>query len=155
MRERSATSWQAEPRDVLWLAAAVLLTAGFAAYANAFHGPFVFDDLSAIERNASLRVLWPPWRWLAAPPGSAMAGRPVLNLTFAIDYALGGLDVRGYHAVNVAIHLIAGVVLFGVVRRTLFAERMRDRQARMEERMKRMEERMRSDAPPGTSAPRR
>lgn len=122
MRQRSATSSPAEQPEFIWLAAAVLLTAGFAAYANAFHGPFVFDDVTAIVKNASLRG---PWQWLAAPAGSAMAGRPVLNLTFAIDYALGGLDVRGYHAVNVAIHLAAGAVLFGIVRRTLLSERFR------------------------------
>jgi hypothetical protein len=54
LRLRSATSSRAEQPDVIWLAAAILLTAGFAAYANAFHGPFVFDDEIAIVRNASL-----------------------------------------------------------------------------------------------------
>src|SRR5262245_61513806 len=112
---------RAEPPEVVWLAAAVLLTAGFAAYANAFGGPFVFDDLTAIVNNASLRQLWS-----FPPPGSVTSGRPVLNLTLAINYALGGLDVRGYHAVNIAIHLAAGVALFGVVRQTLLSERMRE-----------------------------
>jgi tetratricopeptide (TPR) repeat protein len=102
------------------------MTAGFAAYANAFTGPFVFDDVTAIVANASLHALWPP-RWLQAAPGSVVSGRGVLNLTFAVNYALGGLDVRGYHAVNVAIHLLAGAALFGVVRRTLLSERMRKR----------------------------
>ena len=126
MRQRSATSSRAAQPEFIWLAAAVLVTAGFAAYANAFHGPFVFDDVTAIVRNASLRGRW---HWLAAPAGSAMAGRPVLNLSFAINYALGGLDVRGYHAVNVAIHLAAGAALFGVVRRTLLSARLRGRDA--------------------------
>jgi tetratricopeptide (TPR) repeat protein len=126
LRQRSTTSSRAEPPELLWLAAAVLLAAGFAAYANAFTGPFVFDDVTAIVTNASLHALWPP-HWLGADPGSVVSGRPVLNLTFAVNYALGGLDVRGYHAVNVAIHLLAGVALFGVVRRTLLSERMRRR----------------------------
>jgi tetratricopeptide (TPR) repeat protein len=129
LRQRSTTSSPAEPPELAWLLAAVLLTAGFVAYANAFAGPFVFDDVWAIVANASLHSLWPP-RWLAAAPGSATAGRLVLNFTFAVNYALGGLDVRGYHAVNVAIHLLAGVALFGVVRRTLLSERMRERYGR-------------------------
>jgi len=32
---------------------------------------------------------------------------------------LGGLDVRGYHAFNLIVHLLAGLTLFGIVRRTL------------------------------------
>jgi len=47
--------------------------------------------------------------------------RPVLNLSLALDHAWGGLDVRGYHIVNLAIHLLAGLTLFGIVRRTLAA----------------------------------
>src|SRR5262249_25035110 len=39
----------------------------------------------------------------------------------------GGLDVRGYHVVNIAIHLICGLLAFGVVRRTLELPRMRAR----------------------------
>ena len=129
MRQRSATSSPPEPPELAWLLGAVLLTAGFVAYANAFAGPFVFDDVTGIATNPSLQSLWPP-RWLAAAPGSPTAGRLVLNFTFAVNYALGGLDVRGYHAVNVAIHLLAGAALFGVVRRTLLSERMRERYGR-------------------------
>ena len=51
--------------------------------------------------------------------GSTPSGRPVLNLTLALNYALGGFDVAGYHVLNLAIHLAAGLALFGVVRRTL------------------------------------
>jgi tetratricopeptide (TPR) repeat protein len=39
--------------------------------------------------------------------------------TFQLNYAWGGLDERGYHAVNIAIHLAAACVLFDLVRRTL------------------------------------
>jgi tetratricopeptide (TPR) repeat protein len=37
----------------------------------------------------------------------------------AANYAVGGLDVTGYHVVNGVIHLLAGLTLFGVCRRTL------------------------------------
>ena len=54
------------------------------------------------------------------PPGTAGAvGRPFVNFTFALNYAWGGLDVSGYHAVNLFIHALAGLTLFGLVRRTL------------------------------------
>ncbi len=50
-----------------------------------------------------------------------MTGRPLLNLSFALSYALGGMNPWAYHAVNLAIHVLAALVLFGVVRRTPFA----------------------------------
>ena len=54
-----------------------------------------------------------------------MAGRPVANLSFAIDHWLAPGSVRGYHVTNVLIHLVAGLLLLGVVRRTLDSDRIR------------------------------
>jgi hypothetical protein len=58
---------------------------------------------------------------LSAPVQSAVAGRPVVSLSLAINYALSGLSPAGYRGWNLAVHLLAGLVLFGVVRRTLNA----------------------------------
>ena len=110
---------------ILLLLAVNLLAAGLWAYANSFHGPFVFDDIPGIVENPSLDALWPPARWIGAPPGSTPSGRPVLNFSLALNHALGGLDVTGYHVLNVAVHLAAGLALFGVVRRTLLSDRLR------------------------------
>jgi tetratricopeptide (TPR) repeat protein len=100
-------------------AACVVLAAGLAAYANSFAGGFVFDDDHAIIDNPHVRRLWPLGEAMAAPPQSSVAGRPLVSLTLAVNYALGGLDVRGYHAINLAIHLVAGLLLMGIVRRML------------------------------------
>lgn len=104
-----------------WLTPLVLGLAVFAVYANALHGPFVFDDAPAIERNASIRSLALAWQ----PPadGSPVTGRPLLNASFAVNYAFAGLDVRAYHVTNVAIHLVATLALFGTVRCTLLSAR--------------------------------
>ena len=95
-----------------------LVAAGLAAYANSLGGPFILDDLASIRDNPSIRHLLPLQSALWAPAHTGSAGRPVLNLSYALNYAAGGLDVRGYHAANLAIHLLAGLVLFGIVRRT-------------------------------------
>ena len=50
-----------------------------------------------------------------------------MNLSFALDYAVGGLNTLPYHVTNLAIHVLAGLALFGVVRRTLLLPRLRDR----------------------------
>ncbi|TMB19095.1 MAG: tetratricopeptide repeat protein [Deltaproteobacteria bacterium] len=107
----------------------VLLGAGLYAFHNSFYGPFIFDDRYSILVNPTIRRLWPPWTALSPPSTVAcpVAGRPIVNLSLAVNYALGGLDVRGYHAFNLAIHLLSALLLFGVVRRTLLSSSLRGR----------------------------
>jgi len=88
-------------------------------YGNALSGPFVFDDTGAIVENRHLRQLWPPGVPLSAPPQVAVAGRPLVSLSLALNYAAGGLDVFGYHVVNVSLHLACALLLYGIVLRTL------------------------------------
>ena len=106
-----------------------LVAAGLAAYHNSFSVPFVFDDIPAIVENASIRNLWSLGDVLApgTPGGVTTSGRPVVNLSLALNYALSGSAVGSYHAANLAIHLVAGLTLFGLVRRTLLTPRLRDR----------------------------
>ena len=113
----------------LWtlLAGTALLLAALAAYFNSLSCGFVFDDFGWITDNSSIRHLWPIWYVLYPPDVAVFGGRPVLNLTLAINYALGGTNAWGYHAVNLAIHVLAAWTLFGIVRRTLAGPRLRDR----------------------------
>ncbi len=110
------------------LAALVLiLLAAVAAYHNSLAGPFIFDDASWIKENSSIRHLWPIWPVLFPSHATLVGGRPVVSLTLAINYALGGLNVWGYHALNLAIHILAAWTLLGVIRRTLLLPRLRER----------------------------
>jgi tetratricopeptide (TPR) repeat protein len=97
----------------------VLVCAGALAYSNSLSGPFIIDDGVTIVDNTHIRQLWPLSRALATDRESPVAGRPLVNLSFAINYAIGGLDVGGYHLVNVVLHVLCALLLFGVVRRTL------------------------------------
>ena len=109
----AAPSWKT------WGAVGLLVVAVSLAYANSFHGPFIFDDVPSIVENQSIRHLGSA-RVLAAPPEAlTTTGRPVVNLSLAINFAVGGLAVEGYHAVNLALHILASLVLFALVRRTL------------------------------------
>ena len=110
-----------------WLSAALIVLGGCAAYANSFGGVFVFDDEPAIAQNPSLRSLWPLTSTVSAPKDTTLAGRPVASLTFALDYALSDGSPRGLHATNLIIHLLAGLLVFGITRRTLLAPVLRDR----------------------------
>jgi len=98
------------------LASGIIVLAALAAYHNSFSGPFFFDDISAITGNSTIRHFENAF---SPSPNNATFGRPLLNLSFALNYALGGMNVWGYHAFNLLIHLLAGLTLFGLVRRTL------------------------------------
>jgi Flp pilus assembly protein TadD len=109
------------PRRGTGLAVLLLVAAALAAYHNTFSVPFLFDDDEAIVNNPSLRQLWPPGEMLLGGQEAGMTGhgRPVVNLTLALNHAVSGTAVGSYHAVNLLIHALAGLVLFGLVRRTL------------------------------------
>ena len=90
------------------------------AYSKSFSGLFLFDDPGAITDNPTIRHLWPIGAVLSPlTNGTPVSGRPLVNLTFAINYAIGGEAVWSYHALNLLIHLLAALTLFGLVRRTL------------------------------------
>jgi len=117
-----------DSRRVIVLAGGALALAAFAAYAGSLAGPFVYDDESSITDNPTLRHLGQLWTVLMPPGGGAtVSGRPILNLSFALNYLWGGLAVRGYHVVNILIHTLAGLTLFGLVRRTLRQPALRGR----------------------------
>jgi tetratricopeptide (TPR) repeat protein len=98
-------------------AGAGIAAAAILAYGNSFHGPFLHDDAGSIVRNLTIRKvssgLFPP------PGGYPVSGRPVLNLSFALNYAMSGMEVWSYHALNLLIHVFAAWTLFGIVKRSL------------------------------------
>ncbi len=100
----------------------MILAAAAACYANCFPGPFVLDDVESIQQNATLRHLGDVRAVLTPLRGRGLTvdGRPFLNLSFAINYAISGTSVWSYHALNVLIHGLAALTLFGVLRRVLF-----------------------------------
>jgi tetratricopeptide (TPR) repeat protein len=118
VRVHKAASWTTP------LAAIVILLAALAAYHGSFSGPLIYDDVPAIADNKSIRHLLTA---LSPPHGEGLTveGRPVLNLSLAINYAISGTGVWSYHVLNLVIHVLAGWTLFGIVRRTLCRMRIR------------------------------
>ncbi len=89
--------------------ALLIAVAAVVVYARTFGVPFVFDDVHAIVQNLRIRA------WSRALVAS---DRPLVEITLALNYGLGGLDVFGYHLFNLAVHVSCGWLLFDVVRRT-------------------------------------
>lgn len=116
--------WQGRPRTALLVASAVAVVAAWA-YATSLAGVFVFDDWPAIVENSTIRSL--SLEVLAPPAHATVSGRPVANLTFAMNQALAPAsaaspvrpgevtsdlaNVRGFHAANLIIHVAAALAL--------------------------------------------
>ncbi|HKC56845.1 MAG TPA: hypothetical protein VKC35_12015, partial [Vicinamibacterales bacterium] len=101
----------------IWGLGFILALAGFAVYVNSLSAPFTFDDDHAIVINEQIRHL--STSLSPTEQGSPLAGRPLVSLTFALNYAAGGLDPRGYRLVNIAIHVVNALLLFAVAARAL------------------------------------
>lgn len=83
----------------------LLAAATFLVYSNSFHNGFHLDDVPALLENAQIKDLRNLPQILTAPRGVSMA-------TFALNYAIGGFNVFGYHLVSVACHALSAMLLY-------------------------------------------
>lgn len=87
-------------------------------YANSLDGALLLDDQRTLVDNTSIRQLSSLAQVLRPPTQMPVTGRPLVNLSFAINYAFGGLSLPGYHVGNIAVHVLAGLALFGLLSTT-------------------------------------
>jgi hypothetical protein len=94
----------------VWKRAAVLLgppLLAAAVYVGSAYHPFVYDDVRLVVQNPSLRdlsnfrfvLLYQPFR-------------PVVNVSYALDYWFWQLEPVGYHLTNVSLHSLNTLLLF-------------------------------------------
>lgn len=105
----------AASRRITWLHTAVLCGAVVACYANSLPGQFVFDDAREIVANPRIREI-------PSLLGSLLRRRGLVELTLAVNFHFGGLDPRGYHIFNVALHAAATLLVYAFVRLLLTTE---------------------------------
>jgi protein O-mannosyl-transferase len=110
VRQRRLSRW-----IPIAIAAAVAVT-----YAVDLHGPFIFDDGDTVVHNDRIRTLWPSDGAQTAPE---IVGRPLVSLSLALNYWLGGLNPFGYHLFNIATHMACALLFYAVVRMTLLMPR--------------------------------
>jgi tetratricopeptide (TPR) repeat protein len=103
-----------EPRAAAAICCVALAAATVAAYAPGLGGAFVYDDVDSVLGNPTIRQLSTSLR---PPAGLTVSGRPLLNLSLALNHAVSGTAVWSYHALNIAVHVAAALLLFGILRR--------------------------------------
>ena len=105
-----------KPYERHLLAVIVLYLLGLAVYSNTFTSPFVFDDVPNILENTAIQLTELSFDGLhKAAFESVSPNRPVAFISFAFNYWAGGFDVRGYHLVNLFVHVCNGVLVYALV----------------------------------------
>ncbi|MGH7815407.1 MAG: hypothetical protein ACREQI_15560 [Candidatus Binataceae bacterium] len=106
-----------------WLAAILIVTA--LVYSRCLDNGFVMDDSYTIVHDAyigSWAAFWrlafhgQGWFWdhSATKPGDCNYYRPLPNAWWALNFHLFGLHPTGYHATQVALHLVGVVIAFRI-----------------------------------------
>ena len=94
-------------------------------YGRALDTPFVFDDEASVIKNSSITRVWPLFGEsdnpgpLNPPKETTTSGRPLVNLSLALNYRFGGLNPVGYHLFNLIVHVLSALLLMAIVQRTL------------------------------------
>jgi len=109
-----------------WVHALLILGLGIAVYAKTNSFPFFFDDVPYLKLNPVIRS----FSFITDPESVLHMGiysdvknnvllRPVAYASFALNYTLHGLDVWGYHLLNLILHLCNGLLVYLLVRLVL------------------------------------
>jgi len=119
--------WIRKPVLTLWLTVGLI---GLLLYSFTWSFPFHFDGQAYIVNNPLIRsfdsfsLMWniPGVYQVAAEHNIPLdvatnfVLRPVTYLTFAINYAISGLDPRGFRAVNLLLHCANALLVFHLLR---------------------------------------
>ena len=107
----------------MW-AGLLIATVTVLVYLNSLPAAFILDDQTLVTQNPRILHLWPPSETILQPT------RWVADYTMALSYACHGMRPAGFRMVNIAVHVLAALLLFGIIRRTLELPRFGVRFAR-------------------------
>jgi len=77
-------------------------------YSNSFDCSFHFDDQPAIVENYAIHRF-------DLKEIFSTSTRPILDITLAVNYYFGKLNVFGYHLVNLLLHISNGIMLYLII----------------------------------------
>ncbi|MBI5750153.1 MAG: hypothetical protein HZA00_13630 [Nitrospinae bacterium] len=98
------------------LSISLILLISIAIYSNTLKNGFVYDDEVTVVNNTLIKNLDNLPKLFSRTDYFATSGemsyRPVVTLTYFIDYAIYGLKPYGYHLTNLLLHAMNGVLLY-------------------------------------------
>jgi protein O-mannosyl-transferase len=95
-----------------WLFAAALVAAIFLVYRPAWHGGFIWDDDLHLVNNPVLKTGGLAGAWT---PGGYLNYWPLTFTVFRLEFEAWGLNVLGFHLVNIALHAVAALLVWQVL----------------------------------------
>src|SRR6056297_4240499 len=103
----------------------LILACVFIVYSNSFNGDWILDDLRHILQRPEIHLEKLTFQNIAKTffnqkDGSEKLYRPVSCLTLGLNWFFGEDNPRGYHVVNLLIHLLTTVLLFKIIKRLLY-----------------------------------
>ena len=107
-----------------WRGGVGILLLCLVCYANSFEGSFHYDDFHSLVENPGVRSLRNIPGFFADPgffsgdEGKRMY-RPLLLMTYAFNYAIGGYGVWGYHLFNLGLHFLCSLLTWRLGRRLI------------------------------------
>ena len=91
----------------------VLVVLGLVAFWRSVAFDFVnWDDVSYVQQNELIKSWSPSNLWGVATETVTRNYGPLTIFSFLIDHSIWGLNPCGYHATNVLLHLVNGVLVF-------------------------------------------
>jgi len=95
----------------------VFVIISFSIYSNTIDAPFHFDDRHTILENPIIQVT--TFSEIGKAGFKSSPTRPVAFISFALNYYFHQHDLKGYHIVNIIIHILNGFLLFLFIKKTL------------------------------------
>ncbi len=100
-----------------WLHVILIIAVAVGVFFNTLNNDFHLDDYYRVVNNPGIQTLSKPWRHFVDPETistlpSIAYYRPLLPLTFSINYRLHKYSLPGYHLVNFIFHIIAGILVY-------------------------------------------
>jgi len=93
---------------------------GFGIYSNTLEAPFHFDDEPDIIENSHIRITNLSFNAIKnAGFNNFDSSRPIAYISFAINYYFHQYNPKGYHVVNIIIHILTGILLYLFIKTTL------------------------------------
>jgi protein O-mannosyl-transferase len=105
-----------------WIVLTILFAAGIIAYAPALQGEFLWDDSYLVGENPFFKspvFILEVFRHYLYLDSFSIYYRPVQNISYMLDYWLWFRNPFGYHLSNVCYHVLAGFLVFLLLKKIL------------------------------------
>ena len=113
----ATVDWVAIKKEYLFVT--LIILASFLVYSNIFHNEFIFDDTEIIVVNdlikdtGNIPEIFSTDYWNGK--AEDIFYRPLIVLSYALNYAVWNLNPFGYHLVNVLFHIFNSVLVFFLI----------------------------------------